>query len=155
ARLQESNPGGLATLLSISSAFEGFGASARSFVSADGSAANHPLDFVEELDELRFDRFFARVSDGMLGWLGKGTRTFSTAPHALHKDSFTSFKEVRYPEGNVQFTFSRREETLIVDSDIDLFGDTGAHLLLEILPTDVLHANPGTDPRQAYAFRWM
>ena len=79
------------------------------------------------------------------------------AGHLLHKGSFESFKERRYPQGDVQFTFSRTTDpaTFTLDADIDLFSDKASHLVLEVFPTDVFRANTGTDPREAYTFRWM
>jgi hypothetical protein len=160
-QLQSTNPGGLATLLSISSAFAGFGAAATTttgtFLMPDDAIGSHPLDFIQKLQRLEPDRFFATASSDMLKWLRGASRTFTGAPNGLHPGSFISFKEVRYPEGNVQFTFSKTgdDAQLIVDSDIDLFKDTASHLLLEVLPTDGLHVNAGTDPRTAYALRWM
>ncbi len=155
SQLHDVNAGGLATLLSISSAFAGFGAGQS--VTVDGAGQRHPLEFVEELQHLDNDRFFALAQDDMVTWLAAAHRTFSVAPHALHRGSFISFKEVRYPEGNVQFTFSKTADAgvLTLDGDIDLFRDNESHALIELLPTDVLHLNAGTDPRQAYALRWM
>jgi hypothetical protein len=159
--LQHENPGKVASLLSISSAFAGFGLAAAGdaglFVRPVDAIGSHPLDFIDKLQRLEPDRFFATASSDMLNWLSGATLTFGSAPHGLHPGSFISFKEVRYAEGNVQFTFSKTtdDKTLVVDTDIDLFGDTVSHLLLEVLPTDGLHVNAGTDPREAYALRWM
>ncbi len=157
-QLQQENPGGLATLFSIASGFAGFGTASVRPATVDAAAGHHPLEFIEQLLELRNDRFFAIAQTNMIDrWLATAPRTFTNAPHSLHPGSFRSFKEVRYPEGNVQFTFSHRDDPnfVTVDSDIDLFGDEEGHLLIEVFPTDVLHLDSGTDPRQAYAFRWM
>jgi hypothetical protein len=157
-KLQRDNEEGLATLLSISSAFQGFGASAGvTAVAPPIATVSHPLDFVTELVRLEFDRFFAKVSPKIVSWLSSDNQTFAPADFRLHPGAFLSYKEQRYPEGNVQFTFIGKPEDPVyeLDSDIDLFKDQGSHFFLEILPTDVFHVIRGTDPRDAYAFRWM
>lgn len=144
-RLQNENPAGLMTLLSIASAF------------GDFSTPNHPLDFVDQLLELKPDRFFARSRGDMREFLEQRPHTFKDAFSLLHPGAFVSFKESRYPEGNVQFTFARIEGStmLKLDSDIDLFADTASHLVLEFLPNDVFNPPSVTDARRAYAMRWM
>lgn len=158
-RLQKDNPEGLATLLSIASGFEGFGANEENttLLKPPTAVKSHPFDFVNKLIDLKPDRFFAEASSTMVTWLFSDHETFSLAPHSLHPGSFLSFKEQRYPEGNVQFTFAKtnNEETYQLDSDIDLFKDQASHFFLEVLPSDFLHVIDHTDPRDAYAFRWM
>jgi hypothetical protein len=145
---------GLATLLSITSGFDGFGSGRN--VTLDDAGKKHPLEFINELTQLDSDRFFATADAGMVDWLSSSPRTFSTAGHALHQGSFASFKETRYLEGNVQFTFTKTpdQQVVEVDVDIDLFRDA-SHFLLEVVPTDFLHVSGKTDPREAYALRWM
>ena len=143
--LQRANTAGLMTLLSISSAF------------ADFAPPDHPLDFVEALLDLQPDRFYARATDRMLQFLENRAMIFKDADSSLHPDAFKSFKESRHAEGNVQFTFARLEDpTLLkVDCDIDLFADQLSHFFLEVLPNDVFNPPSRTDPRRAYAMRWM
>jgi hypothetical protein len=144
-QLQTANPAGLITLLNISSAF------------ADFVPPDHPLDFVDALIELKADRFFARAAARMLAFLEQRAVIFKDAPSLLHPDAFKSFKESRHDEGNVQFTFARLEDpaALKVDCDIDLFASPVSHFLLEVLPNDVFNPRSTTDPRRAYAMRWM
>jgi hypothetical protein len=144
-QLQSTNPAGLITFLNIASAFGGV------------KAPDHPLAFVEELFELNQDRFFARAKEAMFGFLRDQTLVFKGAPATLHPNAFGSFKEHRFPEGNVQFTFSQLPDAqfLRLDGDIDLFADTASHVLLEVLPNDVFNPSSKTDPRRAYAMRWM
>ena len=121
------------------------------------AAKSHPLDFVSRLVDLHADRFFAEVESKMVTWLSSDRETFDNAPFQLHPGAFVSFKEQRYPEGNVQFTFIGKTEdsSYTLDSDIDLFKDQFSHGLLEVFPTDVLHILKYTDPRDAYVLRWM
>jgi hypothetical protein len=146
-QLQNSNPAGLITLLSISSAF------------ADFAAPDHPLDFVDRLLELQQDRFFAQARGAMQSFLEQRSPVFTNALSLLHPGAFASFKESRYAEGNVQFTFSKIPDSttneLKLDSDIDLFADQASHFVLEVLPNDVFNPPSKTDPRRAYAMRWM
>jgi len=143
-RLQESNAEALMTLLNIASAFGGF-------------APEHPLDFVDVLVELKPDRLFAQTRTTLVPWLEARPTVFSSAPPFLHHGAFVSFKESRYPEGNVQFSFAKTDDEgrYKVDIDIDLFAGAGSHLLLEVVPNDLLKPSSYTDPRRAYAFRWM
>jgi len=149
--LQADNGPGLATLLSISSAFDGF--------------APHPMDFIDRLLTLAPDRFFAVARENFIDFLEQEKKegTFHDAPAGLHPGADLSFKERRYPEANVQFTFTRNKPPnglVTLDADIDYYADEGSHFLLEILPSDVIPAIIGTskkltDPTVAYALRWM
>jgi hypothetical protein len=143
-KLQRDNPAGLMTLLSIASSFADF-------------RSPHPLDFVDALTELRGDRFFAEARDEMRAFLAAQTNVFGKANSSLHPGAFESFKEGRFREGNVQFTFGRIPNSTRVklDGDIDLFADKVSHALLEVLPNDVLNPPSVTDARRAYAMRWM
>ena len=150
-RLQQANAEGLATLLNVASGFDGFGGDQ----TMPPSMARHPLTFVTELTTLEPDRFFANVDVGMVTWLASDSTTFGPAPSLLHKGADFSFKERRYAEGNVQFTFSKTSDpkALVLDSDVDLFGDVLSHNLVEVLPNEASGSH--TDPKRAYAFRWM
>jgi len=143
-RLQQAHAEGVMTLLNIASAFEGF-------------TPPHPFDFVETLVELKPDRFFATARAAMVPWLESRPESFAGALSSLHPGAFISFKERRYPEGNVQFTFARTDDSdrHTLDSDIDLFASTASHFLLEVVPNDYLNPSSYTDPRRAYALRWM
>jgi len=146
----DSGPG-LATLLNISSAFDGF--------------QPHPIDFVQELLSLEPDRFFAHARSEFIDFLKQERQegTFDTVSANLHPGADVSYKETRYPEANVQFTFTRKgipNGTVKVDADIDYYADPASHFLLEIFPGDVIPAILGTskkltDSRVAYALRWM
>jgi hypothetical protein len=149
--LQADNSAGLAALLNISSAFEGFDP--------------HPMDFVERLLTLAPDRFFATAQEKFVDFMEQEKKegTFHDAPSSLHPGADFSYKERRYPEANVQFTFTRNKPPngfVTVDADIDYYADEGSHFLLEIFPSDVVPAIIGTskkltDPTVAYALRWM
>jgi len=108
--LQINSGSGLATLLNVSSAFDGFNP--------------HPMDFIQELLSLEPDRFFAHAKAEFIGFFEqeKLEGTFHTAPASLHPGADLSCKENRYPEANVQFTFTRKgmpNGTVKVDADID------------------------------------
>jgi hypothetical protein len=144
-RLQQENPAGLMTFFSIAGAF------------AECHTPDHPLDFIDVLFALQRDRFFARATDTMVGFLTQRPSVFSKASSLLHPGAFLSYKETRFMEGNVQFSFSpiAGSTLLKVDGDIDLFKDPLSHLLVEVLPNDVLNPPSVTDARRAYAMRWM
>lgn len=81
----------------------------------------------------------------------------------LHPGAKLSFKEARFPEANLQFTFHFEKDTddpMVVEMDMDYFKDQAAHFLLEVIPNEagskLLHLkNATTDPRKIYAMRWM
>jgi hypothetical protein len=93
----------------------------------------------------------------MFDFVKAQTAIFEDAPKLFHPNAFKSFKEHRFPQGNVQFTFKKlpNPASLTLDGDIDFFADTASHLLLEVLPNDVFNPSSKTDPRRAYALRWM
>jgi len=157
--LQQSKSEGLTTLLNICSAFEGFGKQSQAVTILKPANADkaHPLDFIETLEDLKPDRFFAKVKSTMTEWLAADSESFKHAGHGLHEGAFLSFKERRYPEGNVQFTFAKTDNPAVyrLDSDVDLYANLLSHGLLEVFPNDVLNSTDHTDPRQAYALRWM
>jgi len=160
-RLQRNpeNALGLGTLLSIASSFQGFGpvAAPLSGLAKPISAVSHPLDFLIRIERLQSDRFFAEVDSDMVRWLAGDHTTFQEAGHGFHKGAFISYKEQRYSEGNVQFTFAKiaNSSNLQLDCDIDFFKDQVSHFFIEILTTDIIPIQGPTDPRKAYAFRWM
>lgn len=147
--LQKEFSEGLATVLNIAGAFTGF--------------AQHPLSFAEKFNSLAPDRFFAEAQDAFVGFLESATKEglFQVAPHGLHPGSDFSYKEVRYPEANVQFTITRLpDHKVTIDADIDYFSDLASHFFLEVFPQDLIPAILGTakrltNPMVVYALRWM
>ncbi len=115
------------------------------------------------------DRFFAFADETLKTLIeqeaGPGG-LFETALATLHPGADASFKEVRFGEANLQFTFHSNERKTIggvpctkVEMDMDYFKDVGAHIFLEVIPNTLgrrLKLGDGpTDPRQIYALRWM
>src|SRR5947207_8976721 len=127
-----------------------------------------PLDYLKAVIwDLEGDSAMAR--DRFYGWadpaileqlrLAKIQKEFADAPFGLHKGATKSFKQVEFGEANVQLTFHENDKLMIdgincvkIEPDIDYFRDTSAHLLLEVL---VNAFGSLTDPRTAYALRWI
>ena len=120
------------------------------------------------------DRIFAWADprlEEVLAHNAKGTQPmFEKAPSVLHRNARISYKEMRFGEANLQFTFLRDQSPagrnwVKLDVDMDYFHDEGAHLLLEVLPNtfvnNVLRKIAGalpahlTDPAAVFALRWM
>jgi len=80
-------------------------------------------------------------------------------------DSDASYKEKRFGEANLQFTFhSETDPTgqglIKVEMDIDYYRDAAAHIAVEVIPNGfeqlVKLFGPGlTNPAVVYALRWM
>lgn len=100
------------------------------------------------------DRFFAAVNEDLLS-------TIKNAPGDLiaseEIDPDLNFKEKRFGEANLELTF--HENGRVLEVDLDYFKDRLAHLFLEVIPNfagkNVGRKNSSTDPRIAYALRWM
>ncbi len=120
---------------------------------------------------LRQDRFFAWAEPGLEDYLQGHPKLFVPADPALHPGADESYKEVRFGEANLQFTFHKKKELsppgtkwMKVEMDMDLFHDLDAHFLLEVVPNE-LFTRAGkflgigkphlTNPAQIYALRWV
>jgi hypothetical protein len=76
-----------------------------------------------------------------------------------------SWKQVRFDVSNVQFTFHEQDtrtcknadgrsvDCVVIEPDMDLYRDLGAHGLLEVVP-NLLTGNK-TNPFDIYRLRWM
>ena len=86
---------------------------------------------------------------------GKGLSKASGAAHGAPQpdETVTSFKEDRFPEANLQFTFFKNQKRLYADIDMDYFRDGFSHGIFELFPNTVFGSR--TDPRKIYALRWM
>jgi hypothetical protein len=123
----------------------------------------------DECRGVREDRFFAFADEKLLGVIREhtdgGRRFFEAAPSAAHKCATVSFKEKRFGEANLQFTFDENRtaeiegaKCLLVDVDMDYYDDTGAHVLLELIPNTIskwIGKPRRTDPLRIYAMRWV
>jgi len=78
-------------------------------------------------------------------------------PGLLHKGATTSYKQIVLGEANVQLTFHEKDLSpagtnwVLVEPDIDYFGDMNAHFLLEVIPGFF----GLTDPNIVYVLRWI
>jgi hypothetical protein len=158
--LLETNSPALACVLNISAA--------ASQINLFGNTT--PLNF---LRSLRFDaarppapdRFFAWCDVALLQEIRNAAAVnpglFQKEPHPeiLHPGSTESWKESRFGEANVQFTFHGNDHPpsgdpnqVMIELDIDYFSNTVNHILLEVLPNSF---GPVTDPLQVYVLRWI
>lgn len=154
-RLMEERPAAIACLLNILTALEQ--------IQLGGTVA---LEYLAELmwdPQPAPDRIFAWAGVELLESVKRavegGQFTIAALPGALHPGATDSFRETRYPVGNVQLTFHGRQRTEIagreclkLESDIDYYRDPAAHVLLEVLPNTLLGRI--SDPRVAYMLRW-
>jgi len=100
------------------------------------------------------DRFFARVTPALRPTLTSGSAQSLLKPVTFDRDD--NLKEVRYNEANLELTFHPGD---ILEVDLDYYRDLGAHFFLEVVPNKLGSAlgrpDAATDPRTAYALRWM
>jgi hypothetical protein len=100
------------------------------------------------------DRFFARVTPALRQTLTSQSAQSLLQPVTFDRDD--NLKEIRYHEANVELTF---HEENILEVDLDYYRDLGAHFFLEVIPNKLGSAlgrsDAATDPRTAYALRWM
>jgi hypothetical protein len=124
------------------------------------------------------DRFFGYSEPALRATLeaqlkgSGGTGLLSAAPPGLHPGADTSYKEIRFGEANLQFTFATQPPhvktinvkgvDVVCDSvevDMDYFHDKASHVFLEVVPNTIDkkmgRASAGTDPRTVYGLRWM
>jgi hypothetical protein len=156
ADLMSNDPKSLACLLNIATAM-------RAIHLPDGT----PLDYLKGLrwdgKSIRPDRFFAYCDKKLIDQvrLAVSHGTFAPEPgfELFHKGATSSYKEVQFGEGNVQLSFHENDPVpeelqgcVIVESDIDYYKDPAAHALLEVIPN---HFGGPTDPKTAYALRWI
>jgi len=123
---------------------------------------------------VRRDRIYAWADPGLLNVIeahadGQGQALFTTADASLHGvagEDKISFKEIRFDVANLQYTFFKDrtkqvngQNLMLMDIDMDLFKDQGAHFFLEVIPNHAGKLFQGdkatTDPRKIYALRWM
>ncbi len=117
------------------------------------------------------DRFFAYAEKtlkeivGSHAGRGDTAGIFEPADASLHPGADVSWKEARFGEANLQFTFHSSDtctidgkECIKVEMDMDYYRDGGSHFFLEVVPNTLspLFGVPHrTDPAQVYALRWM
>ena len=100
------------------------------------------------------DRFFAHVTPALRHALTSESAHSLLKPVTFDRDD--NLKEIRYHEANLELTF---HEGNILEVDLDYYRDLGAHFFLEVVPNKLGSAlgrpDAATDPRTAYALRWM
>ncbi len=155
-QLMEDHPDCLACLLNITTAMQ------QIFL-----ARGTPLDYFKRLDlpALAPDRIFGYADAKLVDEVRSAAQLgqFATEPPIdllLHGDATSSFKQIQFGEANVQLTFHEHNRKIIdgvdcvyVEPDIDYYKDTGAHLLLEVLPNKL--TGNVSDPRVVYVLRWI
>jgi hypothetical protein len=74
-----------------------------------------------------------------------------------HPGATCSFKQKLFGEANVQFTFHEKDKDangmILVETDMDLFADEAAHIILEGIPNFFFRTK--TDPKRIYILRWI
>jgi hypothetical protein len=169
-RAADRSPASVAALLTI-------GTAVRDFRLADGKS---PLDasyyWEVRWNLLQPDRFWAwvdkRLVDEIKNLQAVGAVAEEQDPAHWHpgipgrvKPATRSWKQVRFDVSNVQFTFHEQDtktckdadgrsvECVVVEPDMDLYRDLGAHGLLEVVP-NLLTGNK-TNALDIYRLRWM
>ena len=124
---------------------------------------------------LQQDRFFAWVEPSLMKFVTDNSReqvpdVANAEPlfflKLLHgADADASYKEIRFGEANLQFTFHSKEpdptgQNLVkVEMDIDYYKDALAHIALEVIPNGfdkLVKIGTGlTNPAMVYVLRWM
>jgi hypothetical protein len=119
----------------------------------DGKAAPAPAK----------DRFFAYADrnaliDKLQAAVTLGTfEKESKLDLKLHPGATSSYKQIQFGEGNVQFTLHENDDTpkgkdwVLVEPDIDFFRDVLGHFFIEVIPGFFSK----TDPKGVYVLRWI
>lgn len=154
--LLENQPGALACIFNVIFAMRGINL-------PEGTPLDYMRGFRWDAKSIKQDRFFAFFDAELLNQVQRAVTqgTFEPEPgfQIFHKGATSSYKEVQFGEGNVQFSFhgddavpDEFEGCTVVESDIDYFKDPLAHGLLEVIPN---HFAGPTDPKTAYVLRWI
>ena len=129
-----------------------------------------PLDYIKQIiwddkdHAMASDRFFAWADPAIIDQIILATQHKQFAPEvgtaAFHAGATRSWKQVQFGEANVQLTFHENDKQTIngvncvmIEPDIDYFGDLAAHALLEVVANKL--SGSLTDPRQVYVLRWI
>ncbi|MEZ5402119.1 MAG: hypothetical protein R2729_20770 [Bryobacteraceae bacterium] len=107
------------------------------------------------------DRALVRVRSSFRQLLIQaGKNTIGAAIKVAHGrplpgEKVESFKEVRFPHANLQFTLfdPQNESDVYADLDMDYHRNALSHFMVEYLPNAILGAR--THPGKIYALRWM
>jgi len=157
ADLMENKPKSLAALLNITTAMS------QIFL----SGSDTPLSYIKQIvwdDTLAQDRFFAYADKDLIDEVRAAAHNglFAPEPGAaiFHPGATASWKQVLFGEGDVQLTFHENQQKnidgtdcVLLEPDIDLFKDLGAHFLLEVIPNKITGGL--TNPEAVYVLRWI
>jgi hypothetical protein len=151
------HPGSLAALLNITTAME-----------QTHLPVGNPLGYFKELiweeKMMKQDRFFAYADAGVVHQVKLAAEQGEFAPQwgldINHPGATSSYKQKQFGEANVQLSFHENDRRAVggvdcvkVETDMDYYKDSLAHLLLEALPNKITKGK--TDPRKIYMLRWI
>jgi hypothetical protein len=155
--LMEAKPKSLAALLNITTAMS------QIYLSGSDTPLSHIKEMVWD-DTLAQDRFFAyadsRLIDEVRAAASRGLFAPEPGSAIFHPGATASWKQVLFGEGDVQLTFHENDtkkidgtDCVLLEPDIDLYKDLGAHFLLEVIPNKITGGL--TNPEAVYVLRWM
>lgn len=110
------------------------------------------------------DRFFAycdaALVDAVRAAAAKGEFEPEHGSAIFHPGATLSWKQVEYPEANVQLTFHTNAMDCVpgsnwvtVEPDIDYYKDLGAHAILEVTRNTLTGSL--TEPAEVFVLRWI
>jgi hypothetical protein len=156
SKLMQAKPKTLAALLNICTAM------GQIFL-----PAGTPLSYIKEIiwdDSMKQDRFFAFADVKLMDQVRTAAKEGLFAPEFgsgfFHPGATASWKQVQFGQGDVQLTFHENTtrkidntDCVMLEPDIDLYKDLGAHFLLEVLPNKITGGL--TNPEAVYVLRWI
>jgi hypothetical protein len=155
--LMENRPKSLAALLNITTAMS------QIFLSGSDTPLSHIKQIVWD-DTVAQDRFFAYADAQLINEVRAAAARGLFAPEhgsaLFHPGATASWKQVLFGEGDVQLTFHENDtkkiegvDCVLLEPDIDLYKDLGAHFLLEVVPNKFTGGL--TNPEAVYVLRWI
>jgi len=110
------------------------------------------------------DRFFAYCDAGLVDAVRAAAEKGMFEPEhgsdIFHPGATLSWKQVEYPEANVQLTFHTNpidcvpgNNWVTVEPDIDYYKDLGAHAILEVCRNGLTGSL--TEPGEVFVLRWI
>ena len=127
-----------------------------------------PVSFMKQVRwDYKFpasDRFFAYCDVSMVEAVRAAAQEGTFEPEhgsgVFHLGATLSWKQIEYPEANVQLTFHTNKSDCIaernwvtVEPDIDYYKDLGAHSILEVCRNTLTGSL--TEPAEVFVLRWI
>lgn len=127
-----------------------------------------PVSFIRQIRwDYKFpaqDRFFAycdaALVDAVRAAAAKGEFAPEHGSEIFHPGATLSWKQVEYPEANVQLTFHTNpidcvpsSNWVTVEPDIDYYKDLAAHSILEVCRNELTGSL--TEPADVFVLRWI